>query len=97
MAEVTKKDLQSLQGYCNKQIADVHKEVAELKSQIANVKKQVESAEAAIKRSETMIDKLNVGLCDRIDAVDKNLSGMQEQLANQISDLKQIVYKLRNE
>jgi hypothetical protein len=25
MAEVTKKDLQSLQGYCNKQIADLEK------------------------------------------------------------------------
>jgi hypothetical protein len=59
--EVTKKDLQSLQGYCNKQIADVTK--------------RIEKAESSIKKAEGAIEALNevptkedVGLAELLKA-----------------------------
>lgn len=41
--EVTKKDLQSLQGYCNKQIADVNKRIDNASKAFTALAKEVET------------------------------------------------------
>ena len=50
--EVTKKDLQSLQGYCNKQIADAEKRsTAALKAAIDSVNKALQQETEGINKT----------------------------------------------
>jgi uncharacterized protein involved in exopolysaccharide biosynthesis len=46
--EVTKKDLQSLQGYCNKQIADVNKRIDNASKCVTALAKQVETNNSSL-------------------------------------------------
>jgi peptidoglycan hydrolase CwlO-like protein len=87
MAEVTKKDLQSLQGYCNKQIADVHKEVAEVKSQIADVKKQFASIQVEIKDVRSLIDKRYQTLVDMHNTLQGSMVSSCNELDRKLSQV----------
>jgi len=50
--EVTKKDLQSLQGYCNKQVADVNKRIDNACKAVNDVSRRIdEGAKDAENRS----------------------------------------------
>jgi hypothetical protein len=72
MAEVTKKDLQSLQGYCNKQIADLEKR---LLAKIAEADKSiVDSMNKAIGE----INKNDAELLKGHDAQTKRLDNLVE-------------------
>lgn len=68
--EVTKKDLQSLQGYCNKQIADLKK------SFDAEVKR-LDAMDADDNRITVNLSK---SLRERLDGVDKRLNELQSQI-----------------
>ncbi len=68
--EVTKKDLQSLQGYCNKQIADLKKTLdAEVK--------RLDAMDADDNRITVNVAK---SLRERLDGVDKRLNELQSQI-----------------
>ena len=59
--EVTKKDLQSLQGYCNKQIADVTKRIEKAEGAIDALKEvPTKQDEVLAKLSRDIYDKLEL-------------------------------------
>jgi predicted nucleic acid-binding Zn-ribbon protein len=94
MAEVTKKDLQSLQGYCNKQIADVQKAITEVKSQISDLNKQFASTQAEIKEVRSLIDKRFQTVADDCNEVSNSMVRTCNNLDERISQLQSRVAKL---
>jgi peptidoglycan hydrolase CwlO-like protein len=76
-SDVTMKDLQSLQGYCNKQIADVKKSVAETGKGIDNLGKMVSQDNGLI-----------VDINHRIDGVDRKVAALQDSISALTAEIK---------
>jgi predicted nucleic acid-binding Zn-ribbon protein len=68
--EITKKDLQSLQGYCNKQIADLEKKLS----------KGLADETAALNRTIEILNKNDAELKRAADEAIKNISALNENL-----------------
>ena len=79
--EVTKKDLQSLQGFCNKQIADLEKR------QNTKLQNVIDSTNKAFTAETERITKVVDGLNKTIETYNKGFA----DLTKQVNDLKAVV------
>ncbi len=85
--EVTMKDLQSLQGFVNKQIADVNKKIGELDKKIGDLSKKADDELAWRKQG---VEQLN-----KNDAELVRVHGLQEtkigNLEKNVAELQKVV------
>ena len=72
--EVTKKDLQSLQGYCNKQIADVKKLVSDLDT------KSARELDKGLCEENKITVNVNLTLRKRLDDVEARLAQLEKRV-----------------
>jgi hypothetical protein len=69
--EVTKKDLQSLQGYVNKQLKEVNTRIEKAEGQVG-----------VLKDVPTKMDQAMMEVCkDRYDSLQKQISDLQAEIA----------------
>ncbi|MBL0087760.1 MAG: hypothetical protein IPP87_11910 [Ideonella sp.] len=72
--EVTKKDLQSLQGYCNKQIAEVKKLVSDLET------KSARDLDKGLCEENKITVNVNLTLRKRLDEVEARLAQLEKRV-----------------
>ena len=76
--EVTKKDLQSLQGYCNKQIADVNKRIDNAKIAVNDLAKDVETNNSTLTDAINNSDQVRRASVDQLKAA---ISALETRVA----------------
>ncbi|MBL8363411.1 MAG: hypothetical protein JNN18_23200 [Rubrivivax sp.] len=81
--EVTKKDLQSLQGYCNKIVADVQK-------QVEAVKKLAEGAQKESETNYKVIENIQSATNDTLKGYTARITALEKQVAAQAATIAQL-------
>ena len=86
--EVTKKDLQSLQGFCNKQIADVNKRIDNACKAVNDVSQRMVTGDSDVNKRVDNACKAVNDVSQRMEAGDSALTKRLAELEARVSSLE---------